>query len=161
MAKYDDKMINDFLELAQEVGYTRAMRELGYPNSWDTAQRWAKNRGVTVAVDELKARANAAKEWYEEQEVKMVIQEGFNRVHDELAHNPALTPDDQKKLSDAANKYYQMWANINNKASSITETRTNDALDAHLSTLLFAQNPSEVKGKEEEPEKKTELFDVS
>ena len=152
MATYTDKQVNDFLELAQEVGITKAKRELGYPNSWSTASYWAKKRGVTVAVDELKAQAAEAREWYKEEEVKTVIQEGFNRVHEELTTNPDLTPDDQKKLSDAANKYYQMWVNIQGKAGNITETRQTDTVDEHLAELLNMERAKNIlKSQEDEP----------
>ena len=133
---YTDKQINDFLVLAQEVGITRAKRELGYPNSWSTAQRWAQVRGIEVAVDDLKAAAAATREFYKEEEVKQVIQEGFNRVYEELTTNVELTADDQKKLSDAATKYYNMWTNIQGKANNITETRSSDGMDENLQELL-------------------------
>ena len=133
---YTDEDINNFLELAQEVGITKAKRELGYPNSWGTAQRWARMRGIEVAVDDLKAQAAAAREWYKEEEVKTVVQEGFNRVYEELVSNKDLTADDQKKLSDAAKKYYDMWATIQGKASNINENRQTDTFDEHLQELL-------------------------
>lgn len=136
---YTDEDINNFLELAQEVGITKAKRELGYPNSWATAQRWAKVRGIAVAVDEVKAKAAETREWYKEEEIRTLAQEGFNRVYDELVNNPNLTADDQKKLSEAANKYYGMWASIEGKATTINENRTTDSLDEHLQELLNAE----------------------
>lgn len=157
---YTDKQINEFVGLAQDVGITRAKRELGYPKSWDTAKRWADMRGVEVAVDDLKAQAAAAREWYKEEEVKTLVQEGFNRVYEELTTNDSLTADDQKKLSDAANKYYQMWTNIQGKASSITETRATDNFDEQLSALLFSEKKKN-EDKEEKPVNTNELFDVS
>ena len=134
--QYSDEQINNFLELAQETGITRAKRELGYPNSWGTAQRWAKVRGIEVAVDDLKAQAAATREFYKEEEVKTVVQEGFNRVYYELTTNDSLTADDQKKLSDAAKKYFDIWATVQGKATTITEARTTDTMDDHLQELL-------------------------
>jgi plasmid maintenance system antidote protein VapI len=110
-------------------------------------------RGVEVAVDELKAQAAAAREFYKEEEVKVVIQEGFNRVYEELTSNADLTADDQKKLSDAANKYYQMWVNIQGKAGSITETRSTDSMDENLQELLNIERAKNLlRDKEESPE---------
>jgi hypothetical protein len=151
---YTDKQINEFLDLAQEVGITRAKRELGYPNSWATGQNWAKQRNVSVATDELKAQAAETREWYKEEEVKTVIQEGFNRVYEALTTDATLTPDDQKKLSDAANKYYLMWVNIQGKASTITETRSSDTtMDDHLAELLAMERAKNVlKNKEDKPQ---------
>lgn len=158
---YEDKQINDFLALAQEVGITRAKRELGYPNSWSTAQRWAKLRNIEVAVDDLKAQAAETREWYKEEEVKVLVQEGFNRVYNELVTNSDLTPDDQKKLSDAANKYYTMWANIQGKASTITETRSTDTMDEHLNELLNMERAKNLLKKEDKTEESNVMYHLS
>lgn len=133
---YTDEQINNFLELAQEVGITRAKRELGYPNSWATAQRWAKVRGVEVDVDEIRQKAAVAREWYKTEEVVIVAQEGFNRVYDELVNNPSLTADEQKKLAEALQKHYNVWASAQGKATNINETRQTDTMDEHLAELL-------------------------
>lgn len=161
-AKYSDKQINDFLDLAQDVGITKAKRELKYPNSWATAQRWADMRGVKVATDDLKAQAAATREWYKEEEVKTLVQEGFNRVYNDLVTKTDLSADDQKKLSDAANKYYQMWVNIQGKASTITETRSSDSMDEHLQELFNMQVAKNVlKNQEEKPVDSDEFFNMS
>jgi hypothetical protein len=146
---YSDEQINDFLELAQEIGITRAKRELGYPKSWGTAQRWAEVRGVSVAVDEVKAQAAAVREAYKDEDVMVVVTEGFNRVYEEITTNEDLTPDDQKKLSEAANKYYNMYASIKGKATSITETRQTDTMDQHLEELLNAERAKNILRKED------------
>ena len=136
---YTDEMINDFLELAQEVGITRAKRELKYPNSWSTAQRWAKLRNVEVNVDEVMQRAAVSREWYKTEEVITIAQEGFNRVYEELVNNSDLTPDDQKKLAEALTKHYNVWANAQGKATNISETRQADPIEGHLMDLLNSE----------------------
>lgn len=136
---YTDKEINDFLELAQEVGITKAKRELNYPSSWGTAQRWAKLRGIEVAVDDLKAKAAETREFYKDEEIKVLAQEGFNRVADELMNNQHLSPDDQKKLAEAGVKWYNVWANVQGKATNINENRQADPMDTHLMELLNAE----------------------
>lgn len=134
---YSDEQINDFLGLAQEVGITKAMRELGYPKSWSSAQYWAKQRNVTVAVDEVMSKAAGTREWYKTEEVITVAQEGFNRVYEELATNPNLTADDQKKLAEALQKHYNVWANAQGKATQITESRDGtDTFDAHVQEMI-------------------------
>lgn len=133
---YSDEEINNFLELAQEVGITKAKRELGYPASWSTAQYWAEKRNVKIAVDEVMAKAAQTREWYKTEEVITIAQEGFNRVYDELVNNDSLTSDDQKKLADALTKHYQVWANAQGKATNISETRSTDSMDEHLQELL-------------------------
>lgn len=133
---YSDEQINEFLEIAQEIGITRAKRELGYPSSWGTAQRWAQVRNVNVAVDEIKSQAASTREWYKDEELRTIIQEGFQRVHQELTTTRDLSADDQKKLSEAAQKYYNIWASLEGKATNITESRSTDTMDEHLQELL-------------------------
>lgn len=146
---YSDEQINDFLAIAQEVGITRAKRELGYPGSWSTAQRWAKLRGVECAVDEVMARAAASHEWYKTEEVITIAQEGFNRVYEELVNNPHLTSDDQKKLAEALMKHYNVWANAQGKATNISESRQTDGFDAHLADLLNSERAKNLAKKED------------
>lgn len=150
-AMYTDKQINDFLALAQDVGIGRAMRDLGFPNSWATGKRWAQLRGVEVAKDELRAKAASDREWYKEEEIRTVIQDGFLRVHEELVHNPDLSADDQKKLSDAATKYYNMWANIQGRATTISENRNTDSMDENLQELLAMERAQNMLKKEGSP----------
>lgn len=146
---YTDEQINEFLALAQELGITRAKRELGYPGSWGTAQRWAQLRGVEVAVDAVMQKAATAREWYRTEEVITVAEEGFNRVYQELTETTELSPDDQKKLAEALNKHYQVWANAQGKATNITETRETDVFNEHLEALLNAERAKNVLRKEE------------
>lgn len=145
---YSDQQINDFLALAQEVGITKAKRELGYPKSWGTAQYWAKNRDVKVAVDDVMANAKALDEWYKDEEVLVTAQEGISRVYQDLTTKTDLTPDDQKKLSEAFVKHYTVWANIQGKATSISETRSTDAFDGQIEELLRIERAKNLAKKE-------------
>lgn len=147
---YTDQQINEFLALAEEVGITRAKRELGYPGSWATAQRWAKVRNVAVATDEVMARAAGTREWYKTEEVIVIAQEGFNRVYEELVSNKELSPDDQKKLAEALMKHYNVWANAQGKATAITETRATDTFDEHLQELLNIERAKNRLAEQEE-----------
>ena len=129
-------MIDEFLELAQEVGITRAKRELGYPKSWATAQRWAKVRGIEIPVDDVMSKAANTRDFYKAEEVMTIAQEGFNGVYEELTTNVELSPDDQKKLAEALQKHYNVWASAQGKATTISETRTTDGFDDNLQELL-------------------------
>ena len=150
---YSEEMITTFLELAQEVGITRAKRELGYPKSWDSAKRWATNRGVEIAVDELRAKARATTEWYKEDEIKAVAQEGFDRVHELLSNRDDLTADDMKKASEALFKFYNTWASVQGKAANISESRTKDISIDPAIEAMFAELEEENGryNKEEKP----------
>lgn len=133
---YSDEQINDFLGLAQEVGITKAKRDLGYPKSWGTAQYWAKNRNVKVAVDEVMQRAKLTDEWYKTEEVLTVAQEGMNRVYDKYMNDVSLTPDDLKKLAEALQKNYNVLAAAQGKPTSITENRETDTFDSRITDML-------------------------
>lgn len=145
---YSDVEINDFLALAQEVGITRAKRELGYPNSWSTAQRWAQLRGVTVAVDEVMAKAAASREWYKTEEVLTLAQEGFSRIYQDLVETAVLSPDEQKKLAEAGQKWFNVWSAAQGKAQSITQNIETDGMDEHLSELLNMERAKNLLKKE-------------
>ena len=136
---YSDEQINDFLDVAQEVGIGKAIRQLGYPASWSTAHRWAELRGVKVMIDEVKAKAKAFHDWYETEDMLLVAQEGILRVHDELVNNDKLSSDDQKKLSEAFTKYSNQWLVLQGKANNVTESRQGDGMDAGIIDLLNAE----------------------
>lgn len=135
-SKYTEHQITEFLEIAQEIGITRTMRDLGYPKSWATAKTWADSRGIEVATDDLKARAAGTREWYKTEEILLVAQQGFNRVYEELVSNLNLTADDQKKLADALKKHYEVWASAQGKATNINENRSTETLDGHIQELI-------------------------
>lgn len=134
--RYTDEDINNFLELAAEQGLTKTMRELGYPNSWATGKRWAEMRGIEIPVDDVMAKAAHTREWYKQEEVMTIAQQGMERIYSELVHNKNLTADEQKKLSEALQKHYNVWAAAQGKATNITETRQTDTMDEHIAELM-------------------------
>jgi hypothetical protein len=133
--RYDDEEIADFLELATEIGIARAIRQLGYPNSWGTAKRWADARGIVITVDDLKAKAKEFNDWYDTEELLIIAQDGMQRIHEQLQEKN-LSPDEQKRLSEAFQKYVNTWSLLKGKATAITETRQSDGTDIELIELL-------------------------
>src|SRR5207237_9112679 len=134
----------------EEVGFTKAIRELGYPSSWNTAKRWADLRSVTIAVDPVKASARAVEEWYKTEEIMLVAQEGIQRVFEQLVHEARLLPDDHKKLAEALGKFYDTWAKAQGKATTITESRTEDTFDARIEQIINAERAKN-RTKSQEP----------
>jgi len=132
---YTDQQRADFLELTVEIGITRAMRKLGYPDAWGTAKRWCDSAGIEVPIDEIKAQAKAHHDWYETEDLLVVAQEGIRRVHEDLQRSD-LTPDEHKKMSEALQKYSNTWLLLQGKATSVSETRTKDNTDIALMELL-------------------------
>lgn len=135
---YTDPEKAQFLELAVEIGITRAKRQLGYPNSWGTAKRWCDAAGIEVPIDEIKAQAKAHHDWYQTEDLLVVAQEGILRLHLEL-QDRTLTPDEHKKLSEAYQKYVNTWLLLQGKANNISESRKTDSMDAGLIDLINAE----------------------
>lgn len=132
---YTDKEIADYLEVAKEIGITRAKRQLGYPKSWDTARRWAEAAGIEIPLDAIKAQAAAHYDWYKAEELLVVAKEALLRIVQSL-QDDNLTPDEQKKLAEAYQKYVNTCLLLEGKATAITERRSKDSTDLALIELL-------------------------
>ena len=133
---YSEEEKEVFLTLAQEVGIGRALRELGYPKSYQSALDWAKNRGITVDVDPVMSKVKAFDELYKTEHMLAVIKEGIGRVYQSLTETSDLDPDSQKKLSEAVQKYTNSWLVLQGKANDIKETHTRDGVDVDLLRML-------------------------
>lgn len=133
---YTDEQKEEFLVLAQEVGIGRALRELGYPKSYQTALDWAKNRGVSVNVDPIMSHVKAFDDLYKTEHMLAVIKEGVLRIHEKLTEEMDLPADDQKKLSEAFQKYTNSFLVLQGKANDIKETHTREGIDVDLKRML-------------------------
>lgn len=136
--RYTDEQRAEFLEVASEIGITRAMRKLGYPASWTAGKRWMDSAGIEPALDEIKAQAKAYHDWYQTEDLLVVAEEGIRRVHLELQRTD-LSPDEHKKMSEALQKYANTWRLLQDKATSITETQHKDSFDLELADVLGAE----------------------
>jgi hypothetical protein len=136
---HTEEQIEKFLEMAQEIGVGRTMREMGYPKSYATALRWAKNRGVSVNVDPVLQHVKAFDDLYKTEHMLAVVKEGVLRVYEELTENGSLDPDAQKKLAEAFQKYSNQWLVLQGKANAINETQTKDAPDVELMNLIMLE----------------------
>lgn len=121
--KYTDEQRATFLELALEVGITRAKRQLGFPHSWQTGKTWADAAGIELPLDDIKAQAAAAYDWYKTEDLLITVQEGLRRAQEALENSEGMSPDDQKKLAEAVQKYTNTWLLLQGKANSISERR--------------------------------------
>lgn len=127
---YTEDQKTALLELAQEVGLGRAIRELGYP-TYPTAMYWARQRNVVIDVDPIKQRAAQTAQWYADDEKKLVAQAGLERIYEQLKEN-TLTADDINKLANATKKYVEIMAMIDGKPTSITQEITDDGVFEQL-----------------------------
>lgn len=138
MAKntYSDKEIADYVELASEVGITRAKRQLGYPNSWATAKRWTEAAGIEIPLDSIKAQAAAHYDWYKAEELLIIAKEAMLRIVEKLQDAADLSADEQKKLAEAYQKYVNSILLLEGKATNITENRKRDGMDIAIFDLI-------------------------
>lgn len=133
--RYSDEQIADFLELAADVGIGRAIRVLGYPNSWITGKKWADNHGVVVEINQMKAKAKSYDLWYTDRDVLLGAEAGMERVMEQLQESD-LTPDDMKKLSESYQKFTNVWLTVQGKANTISESHHKDGTDLELTALI-------------------------
>lgn len=139
--KYTDEQRAAFLELAVEVGITRARRSLGYPHSWISGKRWAEAAGIELPLDSIKAQAAATNDWYKTEEALVVVQEGLRAAQEAYENSDGLTPDEQKKLAETVQKLINTWLLLQGKANNISESRKTDVIDVELLNL-FEQEES-------------------
>lgn len=135
MQGYSETQITEWIALAQEVGITRAKRELGYPKAWITGKKWAEARGITLEVDDIKAKAAGAREFYKQEEKLVIGEEELSRIHLAL-QDDALNADDLKKLADAYKRTIEAMNLVEGKATNISEQNTTDAFDSAYQRLV-------------------------
>ena len=133
--RYSDEEQAAFLEHAQDVGIGRAIRDLGYPNSWATAKRWADSRGIEVEINTLKQKAKSYDLWYTDRDALLVAEEGMERVSEQLREKN-LEADEIKKLAEAYQKYANTWLLIQGKSTNITESHHKDAADLEIFDII-------------------------
>ncbi|MEL5958051.1 hypothetical protein AADR41_25390 [Streptomyces sp. CLV115] len=118
--KYTNEEKQAYLEVAAELGHSRAMREIGYPKSWNTANQWAQDFGVDVSLDELKSRAAAHRDFYEKEELLTAAQVAIDRAMDFLDKQRDMSADDFKKVMDGLGKAIDKHLLISGKATTRT-----------------------------------------
>ena len=122
--RYTPEEQEAFIEVAKIEGISGAMKELGYPNSWATGNRWFEARGIEApVVNEIKARANEMKEALNDRNKIVVAEVGLERVLD-ILNDPNLSADDLKKASEAYQKFVNSMNLIEGKSTDIVENRS-------------------------------------
>lgn len=134
--EYTEDQITKFLEHAQGVGFSRAMRDFQYPGSYATAYKWAEQRNVDVTKT-VRARAAAVTRYLmDDMEEIEVAQAGIERVKEELFENPDLTPDDHHKLANALRKHVETKQLLLGKVTNRTEQITKDTVQQEIDELM-------------------------
>lgn len=136
--KYPDEKKEAYLALATEIGHSRAMRELGYPKHWSTANSWAKQYNVTIALDELKQKAAAFNDWYGTEEQLIAMQEAISRGREYITEKTDLTPDEFKKTVEGMKRAIETMQLLQGKATTRAGTEEATETDAAIRNLLSA-----------------------
>lgn len=82
--RYTDEQKQAFVDRAAQIGVAPAMKELGYPAIFATAQRWCKALGVTVELSALQAYAAKTNHWYGANEKLALCQRILDEAYDIL-----------------------------------------------------------------------------
>lgn len=135
---YSEEESRSFVEVAKEIGISPAMRQLGYPGSYNTARKWFEEQGEIVPdLDSLMRKAADMKRFYGDSEKKIAIQTLIDRIVEKLEKDD-LDADGINKLANALNKAIQSFQLVEGKSTNITESRTKDGSDLAIIDMLNA-----------------------
>lgn len=128
---YTEADIDNFIEYAQELGVTRAIKELNYP-SWPTAQKWINDRNVTVPTSMVKSLASLNGQMYSMEERLTIVQNLMEQVLESSLNDN--DPINIKRLAETYKILTETYNLIQGKATSITQKT--DAIDENYIDLL-------------------------
>ena len=131
--RYSDEEQTVFVELAQEIGIARAVRELGYP-TYTAGMLWVKKRGVEMPKSDIMAVARQYSQFYSTEDLLAAVDAGMGVV--EELFTQADNADDAKKLAEAMQKLANTRLLLEGKANSITEKREVSPVDLEIQQLI-------------------------
>lgn len=135
-SNFTEEQITDFIEVAQEVGISPAMRQFGYPKSYHTAKKWFNQRNIDLpSLDSLAKMAVDMRVFYSDKEKLIAAQAVLDRCVESLMED-TLDPDQLNKLANAVHKSIQTINLIEGKSTAINENRTKDNADLAIIDLL-------------------------
>lgn len=133
--RYTEEEEERFIEVANEIGIGPAMRELGYPGSYNTCAKWFKSRSLeTPTVTSLQAHASSLKQHYALEEEMAGVQLLMDR-YVEKALTEEMTPDELNKLANGYERLMKTKRLIEGKSTNIAETQTYDGTDLEIMKL--------------------------
>lgn len=135
---YSDAEQAEFCDTAKEVGIGRAMRSLGYPQSYITGVKWMSSRGIEPNVDKNMQKIKAFHTYYQVDDLLMTFDNAISTAEDMLIG--AEDADDLKKIADALYKIVQTRNLLEGKATAINEKREVTQQDLEILELLNIEN---------------------
>lgn len=136
--EYDEGQKLEFIAVANEIGISPAMRELGYPGSHHTAGKWFEEFNIQLPdVSYLQRKARGMGVFYGDKEKITAAQLVIDRITDKLEiDSSSLDADAINKLSNALHRAIQTIQLIEGKATNISENHTKDTKDLAIQDLI-------------------------
>ncbi len=135
-AKYTDEQIEEFINQANEMGISPAMRYLGYPASYHTAKAFYEKRGVEMpTANTLAVMARSIGIFYGDREKIIAAQAIIDRSVEQL-YQDQLEADEINKLGNAIHKAIQTINLVEGKSTAINESRSKDGSDLAIMDIL-------------------------
>ena len=133
---FTEEQVTSYIETAQEMGISPAMRVLGYPRSYHTAKKWFEQRGLEMpTIDTLAKMAVDMRVFYSDKEKVLAAQAVLDRCIETLMED-TLDADQLNKLANAVHKAIQTINLIEGKSTNINENRQKDGQDLAIIDLL-------------------------
>jgi hypothetical protein len=133
---FTEEQIAEYIEVAQEMGISPAMRILNYPKSYHTAKKWFEQRNLEMpTMDTLAKMAVDLRVFYTDKEKLIAAQAVLDRCVESLMED-TLDPDQLNKLANAVHKAIQTINLIEGKSTAINENRQKDGQDLAIIDLL-------------------------
>lgn len=135
-SQFTEEQITEYIELAQEMGISPAMRMLNYPKSYHTAKKWFEQRNLDLpSIDTLAKMAVDMRIFYTDKEKVLAAQAVLDRCVEAL-YEDTLDSDQLNKLANAVHKAIQTINLIEGKSTNINEQRNKDGQDLAIIDLL-------------------------
>lgn len=135
-SQFTEEQITEYIELAQEMGISPAMRMLNYPKSYHTAKKWFEQRNLDLpSIDTLAKMAVDMRIFYTDKEKVLAAQAVLDRCVEAL-YEDTLDSDQLNKLANAVHKAIQTINLIEGKSTNINEQRNKDGQDLEIIDLL-------------------------
>lgn len=134
---YSEDKITEFIDLAKDVGIGPAMRELGYPKQWVTANKWCKARHVETPKTLTQQVAAAQNQLYTLEDKLIAGYKLLDRIMEQLEAEQ-LDADSVKKLAETYKKTIETIQILEGKAINISQN--NDVFETKIQSLLDDMN---------------------
>ena len=134
--QFTEEQIDEFIQMAAEMGIGPTMRTLGYPKSYHTAKKWHIQRNIEMpTANSLAIMAKNLDIFYTDKEKILAAQAVIDRSVEAL-YQDDLISDDISKLSNALHKAIQTINLIEGKSTNINENRSKDGSDLAIIDML-------------------------